>query len=125
VNGKPFRGFESHSFRHFLGVFWENCVKIIDMHVHMVGNEASSNGCWVRVSTGKIPLYAIMLRALGLPAASIYKENFDEIYRTRLLECIRESTVDAVCLLAQEAVYHDNGTIRKEAGNAFAPNDYV
>jgi hypothetical protein len=100
-------------------------MKIIDMHVHMVGNEASGNGCWVRVSAGKIALYAIMLRALGLPTASIYRESFDDIYRDRLLECIRESTVDAVCLLAQEAVYHDDGTIRKEAGNAFVPNDYV
>ena len=95
------------------------------MHVHMVGNEASGNGCWLRVSTGKIPLYAIMLRALGLPAASIYKKNFDEIYRNRLLECVRESTVDAVCLLAQEAVYHDDGTLREEVGNAFVPNDYI
>ena len=50
------------------------------MHVHMVGNEASGYGCWVRVSTGKIPLYAIMLRALGLPAVSIYNKNFDEIF---------------------------------------------
>ena len=56
-------------------------VKTIDMHVHMVGNEASENGCWIRVTAGKYPLYALMLSTLGLPVASLKQPNFDEIYR--------------------------------------------
>jgi predicted TIM-barrel fold metal-dependent hydrolase len=100
-------------------------VKTIDMHVHMVGNEASGNGCWIRITPGKYPLYALMLRILGLPVSSLKQPNFDEIYRDKLLEYIRESTVDAVCLLAQEAVYDADGKLMEGFGNAFVPNDFV
>ena len=78
-------------------------MKIVDMHVHMVGNEASGNGCWIRVTATKLPLYALMLRKLGIPTKTLRTANFDDLYRDRLLHYIGESGVDAVCLLAQEA----------------------
>ena len=84
-------------------------MKIVDMHVHMVGNEASGNGCWIRVTPAKLPLYAIMLRKLSIPTKALRAADFDDLYRDRLLHYIRESAVDAVCLLAQEAVYDTNG----------------
>ena len=102
-----------------------SALKKIDMHVHMVGNAAGGHGCWVRVTPLKRLLYTVMLRKLGLPGNSLEQPNFDELYRDRLLECIRESELDAVCLLAQEAVYDDSGQVRENVGNAFVPNDYV
>lgn len=100
-------------------------MKIIDMHVHMVGTESGGNGCWVHVTPFKAPLYALMLRKLGLQYSQLQNPKFDQLYRDQLLKFIRESSVDAVCLLAQEAVYHHNGTMWEEAGNAYVPNDYV
>ena len=62
-----------------------------------------------------------MLRKLGLPGDCLKQSDFDELYRDRLLECVRESGIDAVCLLAQEAVYDDVGKVRENVGNAFVP----
>ena len=100
-------------------------MKKIDMHVHMVGNAASGHGCWVRVTALKAPLYALMLRKLDLEFSDLEKPSFDDLFRDRLLNFIRASGIDAVCLLAQEAVYKDDGTVWEDAGNAFVPNDYV
>ena len=95
------------------------------MHVHMVGNAASGNGCWVRASGFKAPLYSLMLRKLGLLLFAASIPEFDNLFRERLLGFIQASEIDAVCLLAQEAVYHEDGSSWPEAGNAFVPNDYV
>ena len=97
----------------------------IDMHVHMVGNATSGHGCWVRVTALKAPLYGLMLRKLNLEFSALEKSSFDDLFRDRLLNFIRASGIDAACLLAQEAVYKDDGTVWKDAGNAFIPNDYV
>ena len=97
----------------------------IDMHVHMVGNAASGHGCWVRVTALRAPLYGIMLRKLDLNFESLNKPSFDNQFRDRLLDFIRSSDIDAVCLLAQEAVYRNDGTLWEDAGNAFVPNEYV
>ena len=100
-------------------------MKIIDMHVHMVGNAVSGNGCWVRVTGFKAPLYSLMLRKLGLRYSHLQSPNFDDLFRDRLLGFIRDSKIDAVCLLAQEAVYREDGSLWSDAGNAFVPNEYV
>ena len=97
----------------------------IDMHVHMVGNAPSGHDCWVRVTPFKAPLYALMLRRLGLSYGQLKQDGFDDLYRDTLLGFIRESEIEAVCLLAQEAVYKDDGTLWEDAGNAYVPNDYV
>jgi predicted TIM-barrel fold metal-dependent hydrolase len=91
----------------------------------MVGNAASGHGCWVRVTALKTPLYGLMLRKLDLEFSALEKSSFDDLFRDRLLNFIRASGIDAACLLAQEAVYKDDGTVWKDAGNAFVPNDYV
>ena len=82
-------------------------MKTIDMHVHMVGNAASGNGCWVRASGLTAPLYGLMLRKLGLCYSQLQSPEFDNLFRERLLGFIQESKINAVCLLAQEAVYHE------------------
>ena len=86
-------------------------MKIIDMHVHMVGNAVSGNGCWVRVTGFKAPLYSLMLRKLGLRYSHLQSPDFDALFRDRRLGFIRGSKIDAVCLLAQEAVYREDGSL--------------
>ena len=100
-------------------------MKTIDMHVHMVGTASGGHGCWLRITPGKLPLYAFMLRHIGLPLNSLRSPDFDDLFVNNLLGHIRSSTLDAVVLLAQEQVYDDDGYLLKGWGNAYVPNDYV
>ncbi len=95
------------------------------MHVHMVGTASGGHGCWLRITPGKLPLYAFMLRHIGLPLKSLRSLNFDELFVNNLLGHIRFSSLDAVVLLAQEQVYDDDGHLLHGWGNAYVPNDYV
>ena len=71
------------------------------------------------------PLYGLMLRKLGLCYSQLQSPEFDNLFRERLLGFIQESKINAVCLLAQEAVYYEDGSPWLNAGNAFVPNEYV
>ena len=100
-------------------------MKRIDMHVHMVGTAHGGHGSWLRVTPTKFPLYHFMLRQIGLPARTLYADDFDELYVAQLRRFIRSSSLDAVVLLAQEQVYDDDGRLLKDWGNAHVPNDHV
>ena len=95
------------------------------MHVHMVGTASGGHGCWLRITPGKLPLYAFMMRHIGLPLKSLRSPDFDKLFVNNLLGQIRSSSLDAVALLAQEEVYDDDGRLLQDYGNAYVPNDYV
>lgn len=99
-------------------------MKIIDAHVHIVGNGSGGTGCWIRPSLWRWPLQAFMVRHIGLPLTAL-KEDLDRLYVEKLLENIRNSSLDAAIILAHEKVYEENGTVRDDLGTTFVPNDYV
>jgi hypothetical protein len=97
---------------------------IIDAHVHMVGNGSSGSGCWYR-PRGAHRLFAPgFRRSLHLTRADV-QGDFDRIYVARLLECLRGSSLDAVALFANDAVYREDGTRWEERGTFGVPNDVV
>ena len=96
----------------------------IDMHVHLVGNAHGGHGCWLRVTPGKRLLFRFMLRQIGLPMSALLGD-LDTPYVERLLQWIRTSSLDAVVLLAQEAVCDDDGRLLRDCGNAYVPNSRV
>lgn len=98
--------------------------RVVDMHVHLVGNGSAGTGCWVRVLPSKWPLYAVMLRHIGLPVSAL-RGDLDRLYAERLLQLTRESPLDAIVILAQEQVYHEDGRLMENTGSAYVPNDYV
>ena len=98
--------------------------RVVDMHVHIVGNGSAGTGCWIRTPASKWPLYATMIRHIGLPVSSL-KGDLDRLYAARLAQLTRESSLDAIVILAQEAVYDESGRLLPEIGTAFVPNDYV
>ena len=100
------------------------CGKPIDMHVHIVGNGSSQSGCWVRISAWRRPMAALMLRHVGLPATAL-KGDLDRLYVDRLLELVRDSSLGAVVILAQEMVHDDSGRSLPELGSFYVPNEYV
>ena len=99
-------------------------LKPIDMHVHMVGNGSGNSGCWLRVPTWKQPLAGMMLRDIGLPKTAL-RANLEELYVQRLLEQVRQSSLEAAVILAQELVRDDQGKPIEGAGSFYVPNDYV
>lgn len=96
----------------------------IDCHVHVVGNGTGGTGCWYRprgVTRFGAPL---MLRCVGLPGSAL-KGDLDAIYAAQLLRFIKESSLDAAVILAQDDAYHENGEKIENAGSFYVPNDYV
>jgi hypothetical protein len=99
----------------------------IDCHVHLVGNGRRGSGCWLRIGATwwQKPLAAYMLRHVGLHGVSLHGLDFDERYVAHLLRLVRESSISALCLLAQDEVYAPDGTKRPDLGTFYVPNDYV
>ena len=65
-----------------------------------------------------------MLGQLGMPATAL-EGDLEKIYAEHLLKLVRESSLDAVVLLAHERVHDLDGTPRPDLGSMFVPNDIV
>jgi predicted TIM-barrel fold metal-dependent hydrolase len=63
-------------------------------------------------------------RDIGL-ICGFYDAEFDRMYLDQLLSWIDQSSLEAAVLLADEWVYDDQGTIRKDLSDAFVSNDAV
>jgi predicted TIM-barrel fold metal-dependent hydrolase len=96
----------------------------IDMHVHMVGNGGGGSGGWLRLSGWHRWLAGFMLRQLGVPASAL-EGDLETIYSGHLVELVRDSSMDAIVLLAHERVHDPDGTPRDDLGSMFVPNDVV
>jgi predicted TIM-barrel fold metal-dependent hydrolase len=97
--------------------------KKIDCHVHLVGNGKSGSGCWMRMTGWHRLMGEMMRRMIGMPVG-VGHADFDEIYVQRLVASVRESSLDHAMLLAQDEVYHADGT-KRDFGSFYVPNDYV
>jgi uncharacterized protein len=98
--------------------------RLIDMHVHMVGNGGGGSGGWLRLKGWHRWLAGFMLRQLGVPASAL-EGNLEAMYADNLLQLVRGSSMDAIVLLAHERVYDPDGTPRDDVGSMFVPNDVV
>jgi uncharacterized protein len=98
--------------------------RLIDMHVHMVGNGGGGSGGWLRLKGWHRWLAGFMLRQLGVPASAL-DGNLEAIYSEHLAQLVRDSSMDAIVLLAHERVHDPDGTPRDDLGSMFVPNDVV
>jgi len=98
--------------------------KPVDAHVHVVGNGSGGTGCWLRLSPWRRPMAALMLRHVGLRREALCGD-LDRIYVERLLELVRNSSLGAVVILAQELAYDDAGKPMEGFGSFYVPNEYV
>jgi uncharacterized protein len=96
----------------------------IDMHVHVVGNGSGGSGCWVNVTGWHRPLAALMLRQVGLPANAM-RGDLEGLLVERLLQMVRNSSLGAAVILAQDDVHDENGKVMPGVGSFYVPNDYV
>ena len=97
----------------------------IDCHVHLLGDGSSGSGCWLRLKSIFHRLMAqVLVRSTGLPASAL-REGLDAHLVNRLSGLVRESSLDAVVLLAQDIPHRDDGTPMPEKGAFFVPNSYL
>jgi hypothetical protein len=96
----------------------------IDCHVHVVGNGTGGTGCWYRPRGVTRYGAPFMLRGVGL-APEVLRGDLDRIYAEQILRFVRESSVDAAVILAQDEPYHENGTKIADAGSFYVPNTFV
>lgn len=98
--------------------------RLIDMHVHIVGNGTGGTGCWIRLKGHHKPLARYMLRHIGLPQNAL-EGDLDGMLVKLLVRLIRESWFSAAVILAQERVYEEGGSLMEDLGSFYVPNDYV
>ena len=96
----------------------------IDMHVHMVGNGVAGSGGWLRLNGWHRWLAGFMVKQLGFPAA-VLDQDLESVYAEHLLAGVRDSSLDAIVLLAHEQVYDPDGMLRRDLGSMYVPNDVV
>src|SRR6059058_3971880 len=99
-------------------------LKPIDMHVHVVGNGSGGSGCWLRVDGWHRPLAGLMLRHIGLLPTAL-AGDLERLYVERLLAQVRESSLGAAVILAQDLVRDEHGREMEGVGSFYVPNDYV
>ena len=96
----------------------------IDCHVHVVGNGTGGTGCWFR-PRGVTRLGApFMLRGVGLKPA-VLTGDLDRIYAEQVRRFVRESSLDAAVILAQDEPHREDGTKIANAGSFYVPNEFV
>ncbi|MCX6877421.1 MAG: amidohydrolase family protein [Verrucomicrobia bacterium] len=97
----------------------------IDCHVHLLGDGSSGSGCWLRLKSIVHRLMAqVIVREAGLPPSAL-REGLDALLVTRLAEQVRDSSLDAVVLLAQDLPHRDDGTPLPDQGTFYVPNSYL
>ncbi len=96
----------------------------IDCHVHVVGNGTGGTGCWYRPRGITRHGAPYMLRAVGLPKSAL-TGDLDELYAQQVLRFIRDSSLDAAVILAQDEPRRDDGSVIEDTGSFYVPNEFV
>jgi uncharacterized protein len=101
-----------------------NTHRILDCHVHIIGNGSSGSGCSLNLR-GLHRLQArYMLHHLGLPQSAL-SGDLDTLYAERLNQMVEHSSLDAVMALAYDHAYDEEGRIMEGVGSFYVPNDHV
>ena len=100
-------------------------MKKIDCHVHFVGGGTAQSGTWFTLKTWWDRLQArLMLKGCGIEPSAMH-DDLDVIYGDRLLKLIKDSSLDALVLLAQDIAHADDGTPLPDKSKFYVPNDVV
>ncbi len=94
-----------------------------DCHVHLVGNGLKGGGCWLKMSGWHRMMGGLMAKMVAMPISFLH-EDFDEVYVARIVEMLQTSSLDYALLLAQDEVYHEDGSKRR-FGSFHVPNEYL
>lgn len=96
----------------------------IDGHIHIVGNGSHGSGCWYR-PRGLTRLGEPFLRMNFGLGRSAMRGDLEGVYVERLLGFIRDSSLDAAVILAQDHPHDERGRPMLATGSFYVPNRYV
>jgi predicted TIM-barrel fold metal-dependent hydrolase len=96
----------------------------IDCHVHVVGNGTGGTGC--RYHPRGVTKYGapFMLRGVGLSPSAL-TGDLDRLYAEQMLRFVRESSLDAAVILAQDEPHREDGSKIEGVGSFYVPNEFV
>ncbi len=94
---------------------------VIDFHVHLFGVSDGGTGCFLSPKQKQHITCPFFLRLLRL------SENgrLDEDYLQRIVDQLRDSSVNKAVLVAQDSRYDHAGNPDFENTSLFVPNDYL
>jgi predicted TIM-barrel fold metal-dependent hydrolase len=96
----------------------------VDMHVHVLGNGKSGSGCRIALRWWQRPFIDLMAASIGLKI-SPGDPALDQRYIERLLDWVKESTLERAVILACDDLYDETGHRFPGLSGLFVPNDYV
>ena len=94
------------------------------MHVHVLGNGKSGSGCRIALRWWQRPFIDLMAASIGLKI-SPGDPALDQRYIERLLDWVKESTLERAVILACDDLYDETGHRFPGLSGLFVPNDYV
>lgn len=65
-----------------------------------------------------------MLRSVWLRSSAL-SEDLNRLYAEQMLRFVRESSLDAAVILAQDGPHRDDGSTIDGVGSFYVPNDFV
>lgn len=96
--------------------------KTMDIHVHLFGLGEGGTGCRLSQVSQDGLAFKYLSNKLGLRTRA---KTLDEAYVLVLAEAIESSGLDKALVLAQDAVYDNQGKPLWEKTHFYVPNDYV
>jgi predicted TIM-barrel fold metal-dependent hydrolase len=97
----------------------------IDAHVHLVGTGSHGSGCWYPRQGRYRWMVPLLAWSFGMRRRRPLRGDFDARYVHRLLRYVRESSFDAVVLLAMDAPRDERGALLHDADSFYVPNATV
>ena len=94
------------------------------MHVHVLGNGKSGSGCRIALRWWQRPFIDWMAANVGLQI-SPSDPALDQRYIERLLDWVKESTLERAVILACDDLYDETGHRFPGLSGLFVPNNYV
>lgn len=97
----------------------------LDAHVHLIGDGVCGDDCRIFMGSFARRILARMLLSQAGLAMGVLKTGVDHPFRSRLVEWIRDSSLNGVVLLAMDWPYHEDGTPLRDKAAFFVPNETV
>jgi uncharacterized protein len=94
---------------------------IIDLHVHLLGINPA-NKCFVGGKFARPGVAQLLARTIGIKGVA--REDIDQAYADLLIHWTRDSSLDAVGVLAFDGVYDAQGQLDRARTALYVDNDY-
>lgn len=97
----------------------------LDIHVHLIGTDFETHGCWVSPRWRKNPIFKLWRRHLGIPSGMSDFDADRKLLADLAFAVGACSHLDGAVILANDGVYDASGRLDKQRSRLVVGNDYV